>query len=186
MYGLQSLMNPFQAGAYAHALDAEHMAQNTMYITRTDGWINATCQAAIRMKAKGVPMRAGDHVPYVICADASATSFAQRAWDPESVEMAKGALSIDKNWYLESQLHPVISRLCAVIEGTDAGRLAECLGLDQAKFNRSSGQQVRQNTTRRPSAQLGRSSITPMHCPDPSKLKTQNSKLKPQTSNPDP
>ena len=173
MYGQQSLMNPFQAGAYAHALDAEHMAQNTMYISRTDGWINATCQAAIRMKAKGVPMRAGDHVPYVICADASATSFAQRAWDPESVEMAKGALSIDKNWYLESQLHPVISRLCAVIEGTDAGRLAECLGLDQAKFNRSSGQQVRQNTTRRPKRSVGAQQHNPHALPRP--LKTQNS-----------
>ena len=58
-------------------------------------------------------MRAGDYVPYVICKDDSVTSFAQRAWDPDSVEAANGAISIDKKWYLESQLHPVISRLCA-------------------------------------------------------------------------
>jgi hypothetical protein len=31
------------------------------------------------------------------------------------------------------QIHPVISRLCAPIEGTDAGHIADCLGLDSAK-----------------------------------------------------
>lgn len=32
------------------------------------------------------------------------------------------------------QVHPVVSRLCAPIEGTDAAHLADCLGLDPAKF----------------------------------------------------
>lgn len=31
-------------------------------------------------------------------------------------------------------MHPVVSRLCAPIEGTDAARLADCLGLDAAKY----------------------------------------------------
>ena len=31
------------------------------------------------------------------------------------------------------QIHPVVSRLCAPIEGTDAGHIADCLGLDSAK-----------------------------------------------------
>jgi hypothetical protein len=33
-----------------------------------------------------------------------------------------------------AQVHPVVSRLCSPIEGTDAARLADCLGLDAAKF----------------------------------------------------
>ena len=32
------------------------------------------------------------------------------------------------------QVHPVVSRLCAPIEGTDAAHLADCLGLDPTKF----------------------------------------------------
>lgn len=32
------------------------------------------------------------------------------------------------------QVFPVVSRLCAPIEGTDAGRLADCLGLDGGKY----------------------------------------------------
>ena len=33
------------------------------------------------------------------------------------------------------QVHPVVLRLCAPIEGTDAARLAACLGLDPAKYH---------------------------------------------------
>lgn len=33
------------------------------------------------------------------------------------------------------QVHPVVLRLCAPIEGTDAARLADCLGLDPAKYH---------------------------------------------------
>ncbi len=37
-----------------------------------------------------------------------------------------------------AQVHPVVSRLCAPIEGTDAARLADCLGLDVSKYRGSS------------------------------------------------
>ena len=37
------------------------------------------------------------------------------------------------------QLHPVVSRLCAPIEGTDAPRLAACLGLDPSRFRGGPG-----------------------------------------------
>ena len=33
------------------------------------------------------------------------------------------------------QVHPVVLRLCAPIEGTDAAWLADCLGLDPAKYH---------------------------------------------------
>ena len=31
------------------------------------------------------------------------------------------------------QIHPVVSRLCASIQGTSPARLADCLGLDSSK-----------------------------------------------------
>lgn len=34
----------------------------------------------------------------------------------------------DTKYYLSQQVHPVVSRLCDPIEGTDAAHLAECLG----------------------------------------------------------
>ena len=96
-------------------------------------------QVALKMKAQGKPMRAGDHVPYVICADPNVTSFAQRAQDPTTVEAATGSgkFVIDKKWYFESQIHPVVSRICASIQGTDSGQLAACLGLDSSKFHKA-------------------------------------------------
>lgn len=35
----------------------------------------------------------------------------------------------DTKYYLSQQVHPVVSRLCDPIEGTDAAHLAECLGM---------------------------------------------------------
>lgn len=37
--------------------------------------------------------------------------------------------------FLILQIHPVVSRLCAPIEGTDSGHLADCLGLDANKVH---------------------------------------------------
>ena len=37
-------------------------------------------------------------------------------------------------WYLYKQIFPPVERLCAPIEGTDALRLADCLGLDTRKY----------------------------------------------------
>uniref|UniRef100_T1GVJ8 DNA-directed DNA polymerase n=1 Tax=Megaselia scalaris TaxID=36166 RepID=T1GVJ8_MEGSC len=43
-------------------------------------------------------------------------------------------IKIDINYYLEHQIHPVISRLCEPLEGLDRMKIAECLGLDPQKF----------------------------------------------------
>ena len=43
------------------------------------------------------------------------------------------------NTFNTAQVHPVVSRLCAPLEGTDGGRLAECLGLDPTRFKGPSG-----------------------------------------------
>jgi len=43
-------------------------------------------------------------------------------------------MEIDAEWYLANQILPPISRLCVPIDGTDQSILAECLGLDPAKY----------------------------------------------------
>lgn len=85
------------------------------------------------MKAKGLSCQVGDIVPYVICAN-DQTSVALKAFHPDEVRKSSPPLIIDYDWYLAQQIHPPISRLCQYIEGTDSGRIADCLGLDSTKF----------------------------------------------------
>ena len=54
------------------------------------------------------------------------------------------------------QVHPVVSRLCAPIEGTDPAHLADCLGLDPAKFRQ---QVVASSSDAREEAQLAAASV---------------------------
>ena len=107
-----------------------------------------------REQGKRDGVAAGEAVPYVICvtvppgqggvngaAAAAATaagassglSLAERAYHPDEVSPG-GTLAVDVAYYLAQQLHPVVSRLCAPIQGTDAAQLAECLGLDPSRF----------------------------------------------------
>ena len=44
---------------------------------------------------------------------------------------------VDTAWYMAQQLHPPIWRLCEPIEGIESAQIAECLGLDPAKFHRA-------------------------------------------------
>ena len=65
--------------------------------------------------------------------------LASRAFHPDEVRASAGRLAVDLEYYLGNQVLPVVSRLCAPIEGAcDAGQLAECLGLDSAKYKSSS------------------------------------------------
>ncbi|KAF9209565.1 DNA-directed DNA polymerase alpha catalytic subunit pol1 [Haplosporangium sp. Z 27] len=94
-------------------------------------------QVALRLKQQGISFRAGDTVPYVICIDESLPtqkgSYAERAYFPKELTN-NPSLKIDFEYYLNQQVHPPLDRLCGPIEGTDATRLAECLGLDTSKF----------------------------------------------------
>lgn len=101
-------------------------------------------QVALRRRAAGKQngVMAGETVPYVICCEVDeegnvvppeSKGLAERAYHPEEVK-ASAALRVDANWYLAQQVFPVVSRLCAPIEGTDAGRLADCLGLDGSRY----------------------------------------------------
>ncbi|KAH7045436.1 DNA polymerase family B-domain-containing protein [Linnemannia elongata] len=95
-------------------------------------------QVALRQKRKGISIRAGDTVPYVICvhddAPVSKGGYADRAYHPDEVMAPGSGLTIDYEYYLNQQVHPPLDRLCGPIEGTDASRLADCLGLDTSKF----------------------------------------------------
>ncbi|XP_075654619.1 DNA polymerase alpha catalytic subunit [Castanea sativa] len=104
-------------------------------------------QVAQRLKQSGYTAgcSVGDTVPYIICCEqgtssGSSTGIAQRARHPDELKREDGKWMIDIDYYLSQQIHPVVSRLCASIQGTSPERLADCLGLDSSKFqNKSSG-----------------------------------------------
>ena len=99
-------------------------------------------QVALRLRAAGKREGAnqGETVPYVIAlkTDASAEEIASgravnqssggkgladRAYHPDEVSAEGGGL-LDLHYYLTQQVHPVVSRLCQPIEGTDAAHIA--------------------------------------------------------------
>lgn len=81
-------------------------------------------------------MRAGDTVQYVICDDGSQLAATQRAFHIDEVKENE-ALKVDIQYYLAHQLHPVVSRLCDPLDGTDSSRIAQCLGLDPEQYRRA-------------------------------------------------
>lgn len=112
----------------------------------------AHVQVALRLRAAGKyeGTQQGETVPYVIAvkSDASAEDIASgkagasggkgladRAYHPDEVNAPGSGLKLDLHYYLTQQVHPVVSRLCQPIEGTDAAHIANCLGLDPSKFH---------------------------------------------------
>ncbi|CAG9462303.1 unnamed protein product [Pedinophyceae sp. YPF-701] len=128
-----------------------------------DARTQAHVQVAIRRRAAGKRdgVAQGETVPYVICVDAGESAegdsgdtpakesapakssgskgLAERAYHPEEIKASAGRLTPDVAWYLSQQVHPVVARLCAHIEGTDAAQIAECLGMDAARFKGAAG-----------------------------------------------
>ncbi|XP_010605467.1 DNA polymerase alpha catalytic subunit isoform X2 [Fukomys damarensis] len=80
-------------------------------------WINS--QAGRKVKA-------GDTVSYVICQDGSNLTATQRAYAPELLEKQDN-LTIDTQYYLAQQIHPVVARICEPIDGIDAALIATWL-----------------------------------------------------------
>ncbi|CAF2163499.1 unnamed protein product [Brassica napus] len=99
-------------------------------------------QVALRMRQRGYKegFNAKDTVPYIICyeqgntSSASSAGIAERARHPDEVKSEDSKWLVDIDYYLAQQIHPVVSRLCAEIQGTSPERLAECLGLDPSKY----------------------------------------------------
>ncbi|CAH1175786.1 unnamed protein product [Phaedon cochleariae] len=93
-------------------------------------------QVALRYNQQhGGHFRAGDTVPYVICEDGTTNSSTQRAYHVDELAKNEG-LKIDVKYYLGQQIHPVVTRICDPIEGTDSFQIAECLGLDTSSFKK--------------------------------------------------
>ncbi|XP_060232727.1 DNA polymerase alpha catalytic subunit [Meriones unguiculatus] len=81
----------------------------------------------------GRKVKAGDTVSYVICQDGSNLPATQRAYAPEQLQKQDN-LSIDTQYYLAQQIHPVVTRICEPIDGIDAVLIALWLGLDSTQF----------------------------------------------------
>lgn len=95
-------------------------------------------QVALRALARGKPVRQNDVISYIMTAATEKTpsneNTAKRAFAPTDVTPSSG-LKPDVEWYLYKQIFPPIERLCAPMPGTNAMRLAECLGLDTRKYS---------------------------------------------------
>ncbi|VDN12201.1 unnamed protein product [Dibothriocephalus latus] len=97
--------------------------------------------------------RAGDTVEYIICEDGTNRSAVQRAYSPAEMsgefrltkadaesdnhDVQPVTLKVDVQYYLAHQIHPVVSRLVAPIEGTSPAHIADCLGLDPTVYRRT-------------------------------------------------
>eukprot|EP00927_Polykrikos_kofoidii_P016718 TRINITY_DN17573_c0_g1_i1.p1 TRINITY_DN17573_c0_g1~~TRINITY_DN17573_c0_g1_i1.p1 ORF type:complete len:1510 (-),score=291.86 TRINITY_DN17573_c0_g1_i1:58-4050(-) len=96
---------------------------------------------ALRQMERGKAITSGQEIDYVITEDVqisesvAKSSFAERARHPHEF-MLDPNLKVDIAWYKSSQIHPVIARTLASVEGTDAARIAECLGMDAGRFSR--------------------------------------------------
>lgn len=94
-------------------------------------------QVALRELARGKSVRPNDVISYVVTHGDSETSSlppAKRSYTLQDVMKSDSGLKPDIEFYLLKQIFPPIERLCAPIPGTDAVRLAECLGLDARKY----------------------------------------------------
>jgi DNA polymerase alpha subunit A len=124
-------------------------------------------QVALAMQKAGMPVNAGNHIPYIICEEpkeeveiektseetdgeivtpapsapkrVSSLPPAERAYHPDRVLRSEGRLIPDVEWYLSQQVVPPIGRLCEPIEGTNTAMLAEKMGLDSKSFSAGMG-----------------------------------------------
>ncbi|KAL1957308.1 hypothetical protein VTO42DRAFT_6097 [Malbranchea cinnamomea] len=94
-------------------------------------------QVALRELARGKTIRPNDVIAYIVTTGDSETASlpaAKRSYTLQDVIKPDSGLKPDIEYYLLKQIFPPIERLCAPIPGTDAVRLAECLGLDVKKY----------------------------------------------------
>ncbi|KAJ8980711.1 hypothetical protein NQ317_019205 [Molorchus minor] len=93
-------------------------------------------QVALRYnEQRGGHFKARDTVSYVICDDGSNKPATQRGYHIDELKNSE-TLKIDVQYYLAHQIHPVVTRICESIEGTDSFQIGKCLGLDTSSFNK--------------------------------------------------
>ncbi|CAK5056119.1 unnamed protein product [Meloidogyne enterolobii] len=86
-------------------------------------------------ESKKFRLRQGDIVKYIICTDGTNNPPTQRGYHSSEI-LANDELSVDKNYYLAQQIHPVVMRLCEPIVEIDAYKIAEILGLDPSGYRK--------------------------------------------------
>ncbi|KAL7267646.1 DNA-directed DNA polymerase alpha catalytic subunit pol1 [Rhizina undulata] len=94
-------------------------------------------QVALRKRERGEPVKIGDVISYIITGDSKTgeeKNVALRAYSAQDFMKPDSGLKPDAEWYLIKQIFPPIERLCGPIDGTDAMRLADCLGLDTRRY----------------------------------------------------
>lgn len=96
----------------------------------------------INLKKQRLIFKKGDTVDYIICKDGTNLVNTQRAYHLDEVNSGHildngEKLTVDIDYYLAHQIHPVVSRLVEELDGMDASRVAHCLGLDGSKFKTS-------------------------------------------------
>ncbi|XP_043480820.1 DNA polymerase alpha catalytic subunit isoform X1 [Leptopilina heterotoma] len=85
---------------------------------------------ALRLNKEGGRMwKAGDTIPYIVCDDGTDKSATERAYHIEEYNKNINVFKIDADYYLLSQVFPVINRICEPIDGIDDALLAEHLGI---------------------------------------------------------
>ncbi|XP_054745886.1 DNA polymerase alpha catalytic subunit [Anastrepha obliqua] len=103
-------------------------------------------QVALRMNStRNRRYKKGDMVDYVICLDGTTNPATQRGYHLDEVKSSE-TLKLDTQYYLAQQIHPVVTRMVNVLEGTDASRVAESLGLDPSKFRAAAQRSIQERT----------------------------------------
>jgi len=82
-------------------------------------------------------VKSGDIVSYIVCKDGTSNPATQRSYSEDELNESD-KLTIDEEYYLSNQIHPVVTRLCDPIDGTDSALIAQCLGLDPSGFKSTS------------------------------------------------
>lgn len=97
-------------------------------------------QVALKLLAKGKPVRAKDVMPYIVTGSNSGSqeSAASNSFPPDEVMRRDSGLKPDVEYYLHKQILPPVERLCAPVALTNITRIADCLGLDTTKYRVSS------------------------------------------------
>lgn len=91
-------------------------------------------QVAMRMNIqKNRRFKKGDMIDYIICHDGTDNAPVKRGYHLDEIKGSE-TLTVDIDYYLSQQIHPVISRLLEPIEGCDSSLIAMKLGLDPSKF----------------------------------------------------
>ncbi|GJQ12224.1 hypothetical protein GpartN1_g4015.t1 [Galdieria partita] len=105
---------------------------------------NPHVEVAKRLISKGFPVRTGSYIPYVMCKRTE--SGYQRTSDttpvpyhPSELEDAAGNLSVDTQWYIDTQILPPVLRLCEpAFDEAEKDQLLEACGISTTTHKSSS------------------------------------------------